>query len=608
MKPAAISLLFRYFVLFQRYAGWKLYAFVAITILMGFTEGLGISMFLPLLMFNASDGGESNAYSDYILHFFQSMGVNVSFGFLLGVIVVIFLSKAVFRLCQEAVNIFITTGLVRTLRQDMIERYSRMRYQYFINTNIGYFNNIISTEIDRAVAGFTKYTGLIVGIVNISIYLAFSFAINWQISVIALLSGAAIYVLFKRISRAVTRLSMATSGINAGIQNLFIQFIYNFKYLKATGGFPVLVRQLAESIETHRKYTFKNRALNAVALVSLEPFAVLIFAGFAYYLVALGNQQLGAILVPLLFLYRTLNEVFTFQSKWQAFLSVTGGVRVVEDARTTLAENAERESGRTVSGFSDRLVLRDAGFAFGGQPVLSGINMSIKRNTSVAVVGESGSGKTTLLDLITGLLQPQSGSIAIDGIDYRDCNPACLRALFGYITQEPVMFNDTVANNISFWEAAGSDTARQKLEQSARAAHCWEFIGRAPKGLDSLVGDRGIRLSGGQRQRLAIARELYKNRPIMIFDEATSALDSESERFIQQSIAEMSGSKTLIIVAHRLSTVKNCDTIYVLQNGRIVQEGAWAELTAAADSPFAQMCRAQGLAVADGHAVSIKES
>jgi subfamily B ATP-binding cassette protein MsbA len=206
-------------------------------------------------------------------------------------------------------------------------------------------------------------------------------------------------------------------------------------------------------------------------------------------------------------------------------------------------------------------------------------------------VGESGSGKSTLVDLLTATLKPTSGRVTADGRSLADVDVESLRRRIGFVSQESVTFDDTVANNITLWQ--GGDPAAVRL--AAERAHCAEFIERMPGGYDAVIGDRGVKLSGGQRQRLAIARELYKQPEILILDEATSALDSESEQAIQASIDGLKGQMTIIIVAHRLSTIRRADRIFVLEAGRLVEQGAYQELLSRPGSRFRRMCELQQL-------------
>jgi subfamily B ATP-binding cassette protein MsbA len=305
---------------------------------------------------------------------------------------------------------------------------------------------------------------------------------------------------------------------------------------------------------------------------------------------------MAEIFVLVIFFYKAFSCVFSFQSDWQKFNASLGGLEVMSKAGRSLSNNVEKVGTRQINAFNKAIELKSVNFSYDSKRVLFDVNLTIQKNSSIGVVGESGAGKTTLFDVITGLLTPLSGKISIDGIDYSELKFSSLRNIIGYVTQEPVIFNDTIANNISFWECdSQEDVCKKKIEDAVILANCDRFINEAEMGYETIIGDKGIKLSGGQRQRIAIARELFKEPEIMIFDEATSALDTESEQLIQRSINSLKGERTVMIIAHRLSTVRDCDVIYVLKDGRIVEEGSFDELYKDTSSRFYSMCQKQNM-------------
>jgi subfamily B ATP-binding cassette protein MsbA len=242
----------------------------------------------------------------------------------------------------------------------------------------------------------------------------------------------------------------------------------------------------------------------------------------------------------------------------------------------TPSETAADKGTRTVEGFRDRIVFEKVHFAYGEEPVLEDISFTARHGEVVALVGASGAGKSTLVDLIPRFYEPTAGRITLDGIDTRDIVLGSLRGLTGIVSQETVIFNDTVRNNIAY--GRGERYSQEEIDSAAVAANAHAFIAELPLGYDTLLGERGTRLSGGQRQRIAIARALLMDPPILILDEATSALDTESERLVQEAIDRLLRGRTVFVIAHRLSTIVHADLILVLDRGRIVERGTHAEL------------------------------
>jgi subfamily B ATP-binding cassette protein MsbA len=253
-----------------------------------------------------------------------------------------------------------------------------------------------------------------------------------------------------------------------------------------------------------------------------------------------------------------------------------GGANGFNDAGGEASDN-DKGSAPVKTSFDKNITFAHVNFTYPGceEAVLKDISFEIKKGSVAALVGSSGSGKSTTLDLLPRFYDVTSGSIRIDGVDIREMGLANLRKLFGTVSQETFLFNDTVANNISYGMPGAS---RESVVSAARSANAWEFIEKMPDGLDTVIGERGVMLSGGQRQRLSIARALLLNPPILILDEATSSLDTESERLVQAAINNVMENRTVLVVAHRLSTIRHADMILVLESGVVVERGTHEEL------------------------------
>jgi subfamily B ATP-binding cassette protein MsbA len=244
----------------------------------------------------------------------------------------------------------------------------------------------------------------------------------------------------------------------------------------------------------------------------------------------------------------------------------------VLDAKPSVVESPDAGE---LNAFEHNVVFSDVWFSYGDNHVLKGVNLDVPRGSMLAVVGPSGNGKTTLLDLIPRFYDPKKGKIMIDGVDIKEVKLKSLRRQIGIVTQETILFNDSIRANIAYGKPGASD---EEIKQAALQANAHDFITRMLKGYDAIIGDRGMRISGGERQRIAIARALLKNPPILILDEATSQLDSESERIVQEALDRLIQGRTVFVIAHRLSTVRNANMIVVLDKGVIVEQGTHSQL------------------------------
>ncbi|WP_439490593.1 ABC transporter ATP-binding protein [Algoriphagus sp.] len=391
---------------------------------------------------------------------------------------------------------------------------------------------------------------------------------NAEFAVMVMVGGLLSNQLFKVVNRKTMEASRRITEEGHDYQGLLIQEVSFFKYLKATGlieRFSYKMEQVVERAEANGR---KIGIYGSILYASREPIIMAVAIAVIFIQTYLMGQNLGLIILSLLFFYRALTYLMSLQTFYNNFLENTGAMENMRLFLDELKSHQDQHFGRKVVSLKDEIRLNNVKFSYAEKSIVSGMDLVIKRNESIAFVGESGSGKTTLVNLISGLIPIQSGELTVDGVRIQDLNVKAFQARIGYITQEPVIFSDTVYNNVTFW-AEKNEANVKCFWEALDKAHITDFIRELPEKENSLLGNNGILVSGGQKQRISIARELYKDIDILIMDEATSALDSESEKNIQENIDRLKGKITLIIVAHRLPTIKNVDKVVLLSNGKI---------------------------------------
>jgi subfamily B ATP-binding cassette protein MsbA len=382
---------------------------------------------------------------------------------------------------------------------------------------------------------------------------------------------------FNIVYNATKKASRNISDLGHRFHGILIQFVANFKYLKATGLGMTYGDKLASEVRHLEREWRRIGFLNGIVQGIREPLAI----GVVIFVILVDLTFLGgdlsAIVLSVLFLYRALTYVMNLQSGYNNYLSFSGSMENLKTLQRQLDGQREVVAADVPKPIQSSLSAEYVSFSYGEEPILSDITFDIQRNTTVAFVGESGSGKTTLMNLLAGLLSPKSGQVLVDGVDLESVNKQAFQSRIGYITQEPVIFDDSVFNNVTFWDERTPE-AEARCKEALEKAAVLSFIEEQPQGLETRLGNNGINLSGGQKQRISIARELYKDIDFLFLDEATSALDSETEKAIQHNIEALKGQVTIVMIAHRLSTVKHADKVIVLKKGRIEAEGSYEEL------------------------------
>jgi subfamily B ATP-binding cassette protein MsbA len=424
-------------------------------------------------------------------------------------------------------------------------------------------------------------------------YIFLAFLANFQFAFLVVLSSALTNLFYRKIHRKIKGASLEISKKGHNLNAYMIEVVHHFKYLKSTDYLKRFSDRVKEVIKQTQSINKKTGTYSALLAGLREPVVVCIVVLVIFMQVNWVGGELGSIILSLLLFYRALNILMTIQTEWQGFLNNHGSMRTVAEVSDVMSSMKEMQGENTFSSFKSEISLENISLTYTDNPVLTDVNVRLPKNETIAFVGVSGSGKTTLVNIISGLLKPNTGSIFIDGTPLDSYNLNSYRSKIGYISQESVIFNDTIYNNITFWDPPTPEN-EERFWKAIHLASLQDFVHAQIKKEHTRLGDNGILISGGQRQRISIARELYKEPEILLLDEATSALDSETELVIQENLERLHGSYTMVIIAHRLSTIKNADVIYLLDKGEISCHGDFDSMVEKS-SKFKNMVSLQGL-------------
>jgi subfamily B ATP-binding cassette protein MsbA len=463
-----------------------------------------------------------------------------------------------------------------------------MRMHIFRNTtllHIGYFNDqrkgdLISrftndvSEVENAVVNSLKF--VLKEPITIILSFVALFTISPQLTLFSLLLLPVMGGLLAEIVKRLKRKAVLSQESLGRIVNILDETLGGMRVVQAFNARNFILKKIDQETAYHRKVNLSIARKNELASPVSEILGVLIVASILYFggsLVLSNEYDLspGAFLVFIGIFANIIQPAKNFSN---GITSLQKGTVSAQRIFALIDEEPavkNKPGAQTLTSFERDIVFRDVVFAYDREPVLKNINLTIAKGKTIALVGSSGGGKSTLADLVPRFYDPTGGEILLDGISLSDYELESLRKQIGVVTQESILFNDTIFNNIAF----GMENAREEdVINAAKVANAHEFITQTEQGYNTLIGERGSKLSGGQRQRLSIARAVLKNPPILILDEATSALDSESERLVQDALTNLMKNRTSIVIAHRLSTIQHADEIVVIQQGQILERGS----------------------------------
>lgn len=491
-------------------------------------------------------------------------------------VIVMFLLKNICRYLALYYLAPLRTGIVRELRQGVYDKILQLPISYFSEKRKGDIIARMSTdvkEVENSIMNTIESTFR--DPVTMICFLIAMFVISLELTVFVLLLLPVAGFMIGRIGKSLKRKSQKEQSQLGYLMSLFEESLSGVRIIKAfnaeryqKGKFLRENKHLEHlSTSAHRRW---NVASPLIEFLSVTVVAALLYFGGSIILRNEGGLTAELFLGYILVFANMLGPARNVANSYfyiQRGIASLDRIEAIMNAEVQIKEELHATN---IKSFEQEVRYTDVQFAYGENPVLQNINITIGKGRMVALVGPSGSGKSTFADLLARYHDVTSGSITIDGIDVRQLRVSSLRNLLGIVTQESILFNDTVFNNIAF----GIDHAQEEdVIRAAKVANAHEFIMRLENGYQTIIGDRGSKLSGGERQRITIARAIYKNPPILILDEATSSLDTENEKLVQDALFKLMRNRTSIVIAHRLSTIQFADDIIVMQEGRIVERG-----------------------------------
>lgn len=551
-------------------------------------EGIGIGALIPFFSFlGYNQSGNTDLISRSIEGFFNYLHVPFTLKFLLIFVAGLFILKAVVLFFTNFIAALVTFNYEKNLRHDLFKLTLYDAWPYLIKQKVGHLDQLLVTDINSSSGLITVMVTGAIMFTKLIVFTLVAISFSLPITLFALILGLLTFFVLKPFFYKNRIMSRKLSNMYKELAHFVNENIIGMKTVKSMFVEGPVVERGKDFFEKIRSFNIQVSISRHLTNALMQPISfIIIIAIFAFsYKTNLFNFASFAVIVY------AINQIFSQiqagQGQLHAMISSVPYLMNTLDYRENAQQNIEKNEGSKRFVFQDSLELVDVSFSYNSnQETLKHINLSVKRGEMIGLVGPSGAGKTTMVDLLLRLFQPGTGCIQLDKININDISLKAWRTNVGYVSQDIFLLNDTIENNIKFYN---NSLTKAEIEKFAKIANIFDFIFELPDKFSTIIGERGILLSGGQRQRIILARVLARNPQLLILDEATSALDNESERLIQRAIEKLKGKITVLAIAHRLTTVKNCDQIFILKDGEIVERGEPKKLLSNKDSRFYEM-------------------
>ena len=580
---------FRYYdLLRETYAPykWQIVGMATLSFFSSVLEGIGVNAVIPLFSFMGKDQGISLDYvSRFIKTLFQFLGISFSVKYLLIFIGLLFIVKSLLLFIAQYINVRSVSEYERNSRSKLFQMLLESNWVHLSKQKLGYFDQLLTADIKLSSVLLSKFSVMSLILANLFIYSFLAVNVSPAITLLSLMSGVVAFLVYKPLFYRSRAVSSENIIIHKKLVHHLNENLIGMKSVKSNSVEKQVWQKAADFFSTIKKLRIKIEILKNFANGSLGLFPPFFIIGIFIFSYKTGLFSFASFAVIIYAINKVFDNIQLAVSEAQNVSGEIPSLVNLSEFKKEVLKYKEEDEGKKGFVFTKLLEAKKVGFTYEGsrQPVLTDISFSIKRGEMVGLVGSSGTGKTTMVDLLLRLLKPQEGKMLLDGEDISEIKLSQWRKSIGYVPQDPFLLNDTIENNIKFYN---KDLRQEDIIKAAKMANIYDFIESQPQKMDTAVGERGVNLSGGQKQRIVLARILAKKPQLLILDEATSSLDNESEIIIQKSVEKLKGKITVLAIAHRLSTILNFDKVFIMGNGRIIESGNPRELLEKQNSHF----------------------
>jgi len=564
---------------------YQIIILVILGFLGGILEGIGIAAIIPL--FSLATGtipAETNTISNIIRGIFSFFHLTFNLKFLIAFICLLFILRALCIIFCNYIQIKISANYEERTRTDLLDKTLKANWGFLLSQKIGHLETLLMTNVFYSRLLLQYISLALMNISSLIMYAVVAMTISTFTTLIAFALGFSIFIIFRPSMYKIKSMASERNNINKSLAHYVNENVLGMKTVKSMfvgENISLLGR------EYFRKMTdllTRSSFLKIVSEASMLPIGVIFVCVIFAINYKLPNFSFAAFAAIIYLVQRIFVYMQLFQTNMQSMIEMAPYLKSIIEYEEKVMANRESDSGFKPFIFENNLEFRNVIFSYNNhKKIINKVNFFVNKGEMIGLIGPSGAGKTTLVDLILRLFNPISGEILLDNINSKEINLGDWRNNIGYVSQDVFLINDTIANNIRFYNKNLSD---KEIIESAKMAHIYDFIMSCPNGFNTVIGERGIMLSAGQRQRIIIARVLARKPQLLILDEATSALDNESENQIQAVIEGLKNKITVLAIAHRLSTIINSDKLLVIENGQIIETGAPRNLLKDKDSYF----------------------